>query len=113
MCDVIEARVFQHATVVALAAEASVPVINGLSDYNHPTQALCDLFTMTEYLPPDFELISSLSGEFKNPRHDIARAIPLSGLILSALYLLGTVGILLVLPVKQIGLTAGLVETFK
>lgn len=52
MCDVIEARVLRHETVVALTANSSVPVINGLSDYNHPTQALCDVFTMTEHLPP-------------------------------------------------------------
>jgi len=51
MCDVIEARVLKHQTVVDLAAASSVPVLNGLSDYNHPTQALADLFTMTEYLP--------------------------------------------------------------
>ena len=52
MCDVIEARVLKHQTVVDLARFASVPVINGLSDYNHPTQAVCDLFTMMEHLPP-------------------------------------------------------------
>ncbi|HET7200838.1 MAG TPA: putrescine carbamoyltransferase [Burkholderiales bacterium] len=52
MCDVIEARVLKHQTVVDLARYASVPVINGLSDYNHPTQAVCDLFTMMEHLPP-------------------------------------------------------------
>ena len=52
MCDIIEARVLKHQTVLDLAAQASVPVINGLSDYNHPTQALADLFTMTEHLPP-------------------------------------------------------------
>ncbi len=51
MCDLIEARVLRHDTVVGLAAESTVPVINGLSDYNHPTQALCDVFTMTEHLP--------------------------------------------------------------
>jgi putrescine carbamoyltransferase len=51
MCDVIEARVLKHQTVLDLAAQSSVPVINGLSDYNHPTQALADLFTMTEHLP--------------------------------------------------------------
>jgi putrescine carbamoyltransferase len=51
MCDVIEARVLKHQTVVDLARYSSVPVINGLSDYNHPTQSVCDLFTMTEHLP--------------------------------------------------------------
>lgn len=60
-----------------------------------------------------FELVSSLSGEIKNPRRDVARGILLSGVVLSALYVLGTVGILLVLPVKTIGLTSGLVQTFK
>ena len=51
MCDLLEARTLKHETVTELAAYATVPVINGLSDYNHPTQALCDLFTMTEWLP--------------------------------------------------------------
>ncbi|HJX38014.1 MAG TPA: ornithine carbamoyltransferase [Anaerolineae bacterium] len=46
--DGIMARVFAHADVKALAAHASVPVINGLSDYVHPCQALSDLFTVYE-----------------------------------------------------------------
>ncbi|HVW46556.1 MAG TPA: putrescine carbamoyltransferase [Solirubrobacterales bacterium] len=52
MCDVIEARTLKHQTVLALAANATVPVINGLTDFNHPTQAVCDVFTMSEHLPP-------------------------------------------------------------
>jgi ornithine carbamoyltransferase len=44
----IMARVFAHAHVEALAAHASVPVINGLSDLEHPCQALSDLFTIYE-----------------------------------------------------------------
>jgi ornithine carbamoyltransferase len=44
----IMARVFAHSDVEELAAHASVPVINGLSDYVHPCQALSDLFTIFE-----------------------------------------------------------------
>ena len=44
----IMARVFDHAHVVELAEYASVPVINGLSDYNHPCQALADALTIYE-----------------------------------------------------------------
>ena len=51
MCDVIEARTLEHDTVVQLAEDADVPVINGLTDYNHPTQVVCDLLTMSERLP--------------------------------------------------------------
>jgi ornithine carbamoyltransferase len=44
----IMARVFAQADVEALAAHATVPVINGLSDFVHPCQALSDLFTIYE-----------------------------------------------------------------
>ncbi len=46
--DGILARVFSHRHVEELAAHSLVPVINGLSDYNHPCQALSDLFTIRE-----------------------------------------------------------------
>jgi ornithine carbamoyltransferase len=46
--DGIMARVFAHSDVQELAAYSQVPVINGLSDYNHPCQALSDLFTIWE-----------------------------------------------------------------
>jgi len=51
MCDVIEARTLKHDTVLELARDADVPVINGLTDFNHPTQVVCDLLTMSEHLP--------------------------------------------------------------
>lgn len=44
----IMARVFAHEHVLELAKWASIPVINGLSDYNHPCQALSDVMTIYE-----------------------------------------------------------------
>ncbi len=46
--QVIMARVFAHEHVLELAKWASVPVINGLSDYNHPCQAMADALTIYE-----------------------------------------------------------------
>jgi len=46
--DGIAARVFSHDTVESLARHASIPVINGLSDFEHPCQALADYFTLWE-----------------------------------------------------------------
>jgi ornithine carbamoyltransferase len=48
MVDGIMARVFDHSDVETLARYAGVPVINGLSDSEHPCQALTDLFTIWE-----------------------------------------------------------------
>ncbi len=47
--DGIMARVFDHDHILGLAQHASVPVINGLSDYNHPAQALADMLTIWEH----------------------------------------------------------------
>jgi ornithine carbamoyltransferase len=46
--DGIMARVYSHATITALARHATIPVINGLSDREHPCQALADFFTLWE-----------------------------------------------------------------
>jgi ornithine carbamoyltransferase len=46
----IMARVFDHGHVVQMAECGGVPVINGLSDFSHPCQALTDLFTVWEHL---------------------------------------------------------------
>lgn len=53
MVNAIEARTLKHQTVLDLARYATVPVINGLTDYNHPTQVVCDVLTMLEHKAPD------------------------------------------------------------
>jgi len=50
MADLIMARTFAHATVEELASGSSVPVINGLSDLEHPCQILADFLTIKEKL---------------------------------------------------------------
>jgi ornithine carbamoyltransferase len=49
MCQGIMARTFAHEHVESLAKWASVPIINGLTDYNHPCQAMADVLTMQEH----------------------------------------------------------------
>lgn len=56
MCDAIFARTLKHETITELAKYAEVPVINGLTDYNHPTQVVCDVLTMMEHMPPGKQL---------------------------------------------------------
>ena len=49
MVDGIMIRTFSHESVLELAEEANLPVINGLTDLLHPCQALTDLFTIQEH----------------------------------------------------------------
>ncbi|MEP7273173.1 MAG: ornithine carbamoyltransferase [Acidobacteriota bacterium] len=53
--DAIVARTYSHATVIEFAAHASVPVINGLSEFSHPCQGLTDYFTLRERVGKDLK----------------------------------------------------------
>ncbi len=47
--DVIMARLFSHDHAMEMGQYSSVPVINGLTDYNHPCQVMADMFTILEH----------------------------------------------------------------
>ncbi|HUU02913.1 MAG TPA: ornithine carbamoyltransferase [Myxococcota bacterium] len=67
----IMARVFDHRDIVELAANASVPVINGLSDKLHPCQILADLQTMREKKGPLAGLKMAFLGDGNNVAHSL------------------------------------------
>ena len=48
LVDVVMARVIDHKTVVELAENCTVPVMNAMSDYNHPTQEIGDMCTIAK-----------------------------------------------------------------
>lgn len=67
----IAARTFSHATVEELAAHASVPVINALSDREHPCQALADFLTLQEHKGRLEELQLAFVGDGNNVCHSL------------------------------------------
>jgi len=66
--EIIMARVFEHDHVVQLAKWSSVPVINGLSDYNHPCQAMADALTIQE----EFGSLKGLNVTFVGDSNNVA-----------------------------------------
>ncbi|MBX6341152.1 MAG: ornithine carbamoyltransferase, partial [Thermomicrobiaceae bacterium] len=78
--DAIMARVFKHDDVVALARGATVPVINGLSDFAHPTQGFADMLTIKEHLGGWQGHKLTYVGAGNNMAHSLALAGALVGL---------------------------------
>jgi ornithine carbamoyltransferase len=64
--DGIMARLFDHKHMEELAEFASVPVINGLTDYNHPCQVMADIFTVLEHRGHLNELKVAFVGDGNN-----------------------------------------------
>ena len=70
--DAIVARTGPHVVVTELAAQASIPVINGLTLREHPCQALADLFTLRERFGRLDGLVLAFVGDGNNVYHSLA-----------------------------------------
>jgi ornithine carbamoyltransferase len=64
--DIIMARLFDHNHILELAEYASVPVINGLTDYNHPCQIMADMYTVQEHFNRITDLKITYVGDGNN-----------------------------------------------
>jgi ornithine carbamoyltransferase len=69
--DVIMARVHSHQTVIELAEHATVPVINGLSDFENPSQALSDYLTLLESKGTLANVTLAWVGDGNNVAHSL------------------------------------------
>jgi ornithine carbamoyltransferase len=70
--DAIVLRTYSHRTVEEFASYSSCPVINGLSDYHHPCQALADLFTLQEVFGDVAERTLVFVGDGNNVARSLA-----------------------------------------
>jgi ornithine carbamoyltransferase len=77
---VLAARVFDHAVVARLAAAATVPVVNMLSDRSHPLQALADVLTMGEVLGDLTARTVAYVGDYNNVARSLAEASIMLGM---------------------------------
>jgi ornithine carbamoyltransferase len=78
--DAIVARVFKHDDLENLALFASIPVINGLSDSEHPCQALADLLTLSEAWTTFSSKELVYVGDWNNVSRSLAQVCSLAGL---------------------------------
>jgi len=78
--DAIAAHTFSHQTLEVLASYSSVPVINALSDLEHPCQALADLLTIYEKKGELSGLTLAFIGDGNNVAHSLLLAASLVGM---------------------------------
>jgi len=78
--DGIVARTFSHQSVIELAENASIPVVNALTDLLHPCQALGDYFTLTE----KFGRVKGLKLAFVGDGNNVCHSLMLTGAKLGA-----------------------------
>jgi len=78
--NAIAARTFSHQALEVLAAHSAVPVINALSDLEHPCQALADLLTICEKKGGLEDLVLAYIGDGNNVAHSLMLAASLAGM---------------------------------
>ena len=78
--DCIVARVYSHQALVELARYATVPVINALSDWEHPCQILADLQTVREHMGEPEGLKLTFVGDGNNVARSLCLALPAVGM---------------------------------
>ena len=83
MLDGIMIRTFSHKDVVDLAAYGTIPVINGLTDDQHPTQALADLLTIKEHKGSLKGLKLCYVGDGNNVANSLLQACAKAGMDIS------------------------------
>lgn len=83
MVDAIMIRTFKHQDVVDLARFGTIPVINGLTDDQHPTQALADLLTIKEHKGTLKGLKLCYVGDGNNVANSLLQACAKSGMHIS------------------------------
>ncbi|MCK4739912.1 MAG: ornithine carbamoyltransferase [Candidatus Thorarchaeota archaeon] len=79
-CDVIMARVYAHSEVAGLAKYATVPVINGLSDFLHPCQIMADMLTIEEHKGSLEGLKITYVGDSNNVSNSIMQGCTMMGM---------------------------------
>jgi ornithine carbamoyltransferase len=82
LCDLVVVRAFAHRVVVELAAHASVPVVNALTDFSHPCQILSDLWTLRRRGADPDRMTIAWVGDGNNVLHSWLEAAALFGFAL-------------------------------
>ena len=78
--DVIVLRTYAHDTITEMAANSRVPVINALSDFEHPCQALADFMTLEEH----FGSVNGLNFTYVGDGNNVCHSLMLTGAQLGA-----------------------------
>ncbi len=73
--DVMVLRTYAHDTITEMAANAKVPVINALSDFEHPCQALADFMTLEEH----FGSVAGLNFTYVGDGNNVCHSLMLTG----------------------------------